>query len=78
MLSAWLSKEAAGLVLGALVKLLLGAFQNWQANKAQRDLGAARTANEANVKTIEMQDAIENVPRPTDDAVADSLRTGKF
>lgn len=78
MLSGWLAKEGVGLLLGALGKLLLGAWQSWQANQAQRRLGAAEAANEVNVKTLETKDAMENVPRPSDDAVADSLRSGKF
>ena len=78
MFSSWLMKEGIGLLLGALAKLLFSMWQSNQNDKAQRDLGAARATNEANVKTIEMQDAIESIPRPADDVVADRLRNGTF
>lgn len=77
-LLAWLAKEGVGLLLGALGKLALDAFKTHQANTAMRQLGAAQAANEANVKTLEIQDAVESVPRPSDDAVADRLRSRQF
>lgn len=43
-----------------------------------RELGGLDMANKINTKTLDMQDAIDSVPRASDDAVADSLRTGKF
>jgi hypothetical protein len=36
---AWLGKEGAGLLLGFLGKLLLDAWNSWQASQAQRELG---------------------------------------
>lgn len=42
------------------------------------DIGKLETANKINTETLDMQDAINSVPRPTDDAVADSLRSGRF
>lgn len=75
---AWLTTKGVGLLLGALAKLVLDGFTSYQANQAQRRAGAAEAANEVNVKTLETKDAMENVPRPSDDAVADSLRRTQF
>jgi hypothetical protein len=77
-IAAWFTTKGVGLLLGALVKLLIDGFSSYQSNQAQRRAGAAETANEVNVKTLETIDAMENVPRPSDDAVADSLRSGRF
>lgn len=77
-LAAWFAQQGVGLVLGALAKLALDAFNSYQANQAQRRAGQLEAANKVNVETVEIQDAVESVPRPSDDAVADSLRTGKF
>jgi hypothetical protein len=76
--AAWFASQGVGLVLGALAKLLLDGWNSYQSNNALREAGAARTAAKVNAKTVEIQDAIEGVDRPSDDAVADSLRTGKF
>lgn len=75
---AWLAKEGAGLLLGALGKLLLDYINERRADRALRDAGAAQTASKVNVETLETKDAMDDVARPSDDAVADSLRTGKF
>lgn len=77
-ITAWLAKEGVGLVLGALAKLALDALGEYRASKALREAGALQTANKVNLETLETVDAMENVPRPSDDAVADSLRSGKF
>lgn len=75
---AWLAKEGVGLVLGALAKLALDAWNSYQANNALREAGAAQAANKVNVETVETKDAMDDVARPSDDVVADSLRSGKF
>lgn len=77
-ISAWLTKEGIGLLLGALGKLALDAMSEYRAGKALREAGALQTANKVNVETMETQDAMDAVARPSDDAVADSLRTAKF
>lgn len=77
-ITAWLASEGIGLILGALGKLALDAFQSHQSNKALREAGASSTAAKVNAETVEIQDAVDSVPRPSDDAVADSLRTGRF
>lgn len=75
---AFLAKEGVGLLLGALAKMLLDGWNSHQANQAQRQAGAAEAAAKTNAETVEIQDAVESVPRPDDGAVADSLRSGKF
>lgn len=74
----WLASQGVGLVLGALAKLALDAWNSYQANNALREAGAAKAANKINVETVETKNAMDDVARPSDDAVADSLRTGKF
>jgi len=75
---AWLTTKGVGLLLGALAKLVLDGLTSYQANAAQRELGAAQAANKVNVETLETLNAMENVARPSDDAVADSLRRNQF
>lgn len=75
---AWFAEKGVGLVLGALAKLLLDGWNEYRADQAFKQAGAAEAAAKTNAQTVEIQDAVESVPRPSDDAVADSLRTGKF
>lgn len=77
-LLAWFAKEGAGLVLGALAKLLLDGLNDWRAGQALKQSGADREAARVNAQTVETVDAMDGVARPSDDAVADSLRRGQF
>jgi predicted negative regulator of RcsB-dependent stress response len=77
-ITAWFVSQGAGLVLGALAKLVLDGWNSYQSNNALREAGAARTASKVNVETLETKNAMDDVARPSDDAVADSLRSGKF
>lgn len=77
-IAAWFAKEGVGLLLGALAKLLLDLWNDHQAGKALKQAGSAETAAKVNAETVETIDAMDAVGRPADDAVADSLRTGKF
>ena len=43
-----------------------------------RQAGRDEVRAEVNEKTLEKKDAMDSVARPTDDAVSDSMRTGKF
>ena len=65
--------SAIAAVFGFL-RSLLGLKQRAEDRQAGRDEVTAKV----NSETVETKDAMENVPRPSDDAVADSLRTGKF
>lgn len=76
--TAWLAKEGVGLLLGALAKLLLDAWSGYRADQALKQAGRAETAAKVNAETVETKDAMDDVSRPSGDAVADSLRTGKF
>lgn len=75
---AWVAKEGVGLLLGALAKMLLDGWNEYRADQAFKQAGAAETAAKTNAQTVEVQDAVESVPRPSDADVADSLRSGKF
>lgn len=77
-IAAWFAKEGAGLLLGALAKLLLDGWNSYQSSQALKQAGSAGTAAKVNAETVETKDAMDEVARPSDDAVADSLRTGKF
>jgi hypothetical protein len=56
-ISAWLATQGASLVLGALSKLALDAWNSYQANEANQDLATATTQlGQANA-TIDAQQA---------------------
>lgn len=78
VIGAWLAKEGVGLLLGALAKLALDAMQRYRADNALREAGALETANQVNAETVEIRDAMQDVARPSDDAVLDSLRRRDF
>lgn len=65
--------KAVATLLGIL-RDLLGWHQREQDRQAGRDEVAAKT----NAETVETKDAMDGVARPSDDAVADSLRNGRF
>jgi len=77
-IGAWFASQGVGLILGALAKLILDGWNSYQSDKALREAGAAGTAAKVNAETLETKNAMDDVARPSDDAVADSLRTGKF
>jgi len=72
-ITAWLVKDGAALLLGALAKLALDALNAWRADQAIRDLGAAQARNEQARATIDAQqrqlEAQANAPATTDDAI---------
>ncbi|WBL75588.1 hypothetical protein I3J27_21380 [Bradyrhizobium xenonodulans] len=76
--TAWLASKGVGLLLGALAKLLLDGWNSYQSNQALKQAGNAEVAAKVNAETVETQDAMDQVSRPSDDAVADSLRSGRF
>lgn len=57
-----------------LLSKLLGLKQRAEDRQAGRD----EVTSKVNSETLETKDAMDSVPRPDDDAVADSLRTGRF
>ena len=78
--TAWLASKGVGLLLGALAKLILDGWSSYQSNQALKQAGAAEAAAKANAnaEAVETIDAMDSVVRPSDDAVADSLRSGRF
>jgi hypothetical protein len=76
--AAWFASHGVGLVLSAIAKLLLDGWNSYQSNKALREAGAAHTASKVNVETLETKNAMDDVARPSDDAVVDLLRRNKF
>jgi hypothetical protein len=56
------------------VRALLG-LQN---READRQAGRDEVRAEVNAKTVEKQDAMGNVARPSDDDVSDSMQSGRF
>jgi 3-mercaptopyruvate sulfurtransferase SseA len=77
-IGAWLASYAGGLV----VKLIVDGLSAWMAQNQSiqnaRDAGAASTAAKTNQATVETQDEMDNIPRPSNDDVAGRLRSGKF
>lgn len=78
---------ATGTIISLIIAVLgavAGGFKLWTAffrDKKVEDAfqaGVDSTKAKVNAQTVEVQDAVESVPRPNDDAVADSLRSGKF
>lgn len=65
--------KAVAAIVGFLRDLL-----GWKQRAEDRQAGRDEVTAKVNSETVETKDAMENVSRPSDDAVADSLRTGKF
>jgi hypothetical protein len=65
--------SAIAAVVGFLRDLL-----GWKRREEDRQAGRDEVRAEVNSKTLETKNAMDSVARPTDDAVDDSLRTGKF
>jgi hypothetical protein len=49
-----------------------------QRRAEDRQAGRDEVRAEVNAKTLETTNAMDAVPRPTDDSVSDSMRSGKF
>jgi hypothetical protein len=65
--------SAIAAVFGFLRDLL-----GWKHREEDRQAGRDEVTAVVNAKTLETKNAMDSVARPTDDAVDDSLRTGKF
>lgn len=72
-ISAWLASQGASLVLGALTKLALDAWNSYQANKSQRDLAAAQSQlGQANATITAQQAELQaqaDAPKDADAAI---------
>lgn len=63
--------------LAALFRLLRDLL-GWKQRAEDRQAGRDEVRAEVSAKTVETQNEMDGVARPTDDAVADSLRDGRF
>lgn len=78
---------ATGTIISLIIAILgavAGGFKLWTAffrdKKVEDAFQAGRNDVRAQVskETLDVKEAMDDVPRPTDDAVADSLQRGKF
>ena len=65
--------KAISVIVGFLRDLL-----GWKQRAEDRQAGRDEVTAKVNSETLETKNAMDSVARPTDDAVADSLRSGKF
>lgn len=67
-------------VLQAVAALagLLRSFLNMRESANDRQAGRDEVTAKTNAATVETKDAMDGVARPSDDAVIDSLQSGKF
>lgn len=79
-ISAWLATQGVSLALGFLASVLKDAWATYQANKAQRDLGASETAATINKETAdaERRAASAAINAPDRARVTDDADQGKF
>lgn len=72
-IGTWLAKEGVGLLLGALSKLALDAWNSYQSRKALEDLGRIATERDQQAAVTQAAqrelEAALNAPRTTDDAI---------
>lgn len=72
-ITAWFAKEGAGLVLGALSKFALDAWNSYRGEKALRELGRVQAEAEQGRATIAAQEAElqaqADAPRSADEAI---------
>lgn len=73
-LTTWLVSEGAGLMLGALAKLALDAWNSYRADQALRELGRVTAerdqADQGLQATARELEALRNAPQGADDAIA--------
>lgn len=77
-IGTWIASYGAGIVAKLLVDLLSSWLSSRQSDANAKEVGKLQTANKVNVKTLETKNAMDEVSRPSDSSVADSMRTGRF
>jgi hypothetical protein len=77
-IGAWLASPVVGFFAKMLIDWLSSRRAQDMADANAKEVGQLQAINKINAETTETQDAMDSVARPSDDAVADSLRTGKF
>lgn len=65
--------KAISAIVGFLRDLL-----GWKQRAEDREAGRNEVKAAVNAETLETKDAMDSVARPTDDAVSERLRTGRF
>ncbi|MDA9511154.1 hypothetical protein XI09_42190 [Bradyrhizobium sp. CCBAU 11386] len=72
-IAAWFAEKGAGLLLGALAKLALDAWQSYRDDQARQDLGRAQAEAEQGRGTIAAQQAElqaqADAPHSADEAI---------
>jgi hypothetical protein len=69
----WSTIKALAEFLGLLRKLF-----DWFRDEQQKQIGREEVAHDVTRETAEAENRMHDVPRPSDDSVADKLQTGKF
>jgi hypothetical protein len=69
----WSTIRALAEFLGLLRKLF-----DWFRDEQQKQIGRNEVAHDVTQETAEAENRMRDVVRPSDDAVADSLRSTKF
>jgi cation transport regulator ChaB len=69
----WSTIKALAEFLGLLRKLF-----DWFRDEQQKQIGRNEVAHDVTQETVEAENRMRDVVRPSDDAVADSLRSTKF
>lgn len=77
-IGAWLASPIVGFFAKMLIDWLSSRRAQDTAERNAKQVGRLEVGNKVNAETLETKDAMDGVARPTDDAVSDSLRTGKF
>jgi len=77
-IGAWLASPFVGFFIKMLIDWLSSRRNQDMAERNAKNLGKLEAVNKINAETMEIKDAVDSVDRPSDDAVADSLRSGKF
>lgn len=77
-IGAWLASPFVGFFVKMLIDWLSARRAQDTAETNVKQVGRLEVANKINAETVETKNAVDSVTRPSDDDVADSLRTGKF
>lgn len=77
-IGAWLASPFVGFFVKALIDWLSSRRAQDTAEANAKNIGKLEVANKINAEAVETKNAMDSVARPSDDDVADSLRSGKF
>jgi hypothetical protein len=77
-IGAWLASPIVGFLAKVLIDWLMARRAQDTATDNAKDVGRLEIESKVNAETLETKNAMDEIPRPSDTAVADSLRSGKF